>query len=251
MNERQQKIQRLVIENGEVKLSELKKTFPNVSSMTLRRDLEKLENTGEIVRIRSGAKSIAHLTRLKEEMYSERMRENVPEKLLIAKKAHRLIEQGCCVFLDSGTTVTNLANLLGSDKLFVITTAPNIALECAKNPDITVFVTGGRLNNDNLSLSGMDALSFFEKINIDIAFVVASGYSQRNSFSCGNYDESMLKKRVIEKASKVVMLMDSSKYGKNLPFTFAALSDIDFFITDDGLDREFMDELQSCNIEIL
>jgi DeoR/GlpR family transcriptional regulator of sugar metabolism len=250
MNERQEKIQTIISVNGETKLSELEQLFPDVSAMTLRRDLEKLETQGEIVRTRSGAKSIEHLARLKEEQYSQRASENIAEKKDIAQNAYQIIEQGCSVFLDSGTTVTCLAKLLTNDKLFVITTAPNIALECAKNPNITVFMTGGQLSSGNLSLSGVNALSFLDHINIDVAFMATSGFTFNNGFTCGNFDECQMKKRVIEKATKAVMLIDSTKFGKNLPFTFATLSDIDLLVTDDRINREVLEELQKQEVEV-
>ena len=243
MNERQQKIQTIISENGEAKLSELEQIFPDISTMTLRRDLEKLETLGDIVRTRAGAKSIAYLTRLKEVQYSERESESIPEKRLIAQKAYGFVTQGSSVFLDAGTTVTTLAKLLVSDRLFVVTTAPNIALECAKNPGITVFLTGGQLSSGNLSLSGINALSFLDNINIDIAFMAASGFAWSSGFTCGNFDECLLKKRVIEKAAKVYMLADSSKFGKSMPFTIAGLSDIDMLITDGDVPGDVLEEL--------
>ena len=252
MNERQEKIKALINENGEAKLSELESMFPDFSSMTIRRDLEKLESLGEVIRTRSGAKSIAHLSSLNEALFSERARENVAEKAGIAGKAHGLIVQGCSVFLDTGTTVTALAKLLKADRLSVITAAPSIALECVKNPDISVFMVGGQLSRGNLSASGINAVSFLDQVNIDIAVMATSGMTVQNGFSCGNYDESNLKRRAIEKASKVIMLMDSSKYGKSLPFTFANISDIDILITDSKINHGFLDELQKYKeIEVL
>ena len=251
MNIRQQKIKELINETGEARLSELEEMFPDYSAMTIRRDLDKLESMGEVVRTRSGAKSIAHLSRLNEPLYSERAREHIAEKSEIAKKAHGLIEQGSTVFMDAGTTVTELAKMLANDKLFVITTAPNIALECIKRPDVSVFMTGGRLSSGNLSLSGINAVGFLDQINIDIAFMAASGATLKNGFTSGNYDESQIKKRVIEKAAKVVMLADSSKYAKSLPFTFASLSDINTLITDDKMDQGFTDELRKHGVEVM
>ncbi|MCL2425479.1 MAG: DeoR/GlpR family DNA-binding transcription regulator, partial [Oscillospiraceae bacterium] len=235
MNERQQKIQSFISANGEAKLVELESLFPDISSMTLRRDLEKLELLGGIVRTRSGAKSIAYLSRLSEAQFSERENVNTAEKLSIAQIAYEYIKQESSIFLDTGTTVTGLSRLLSNDKLFIITTAPNIALECAKNPNNTVFMTGGQLSSGNLSLSGVNALSFLDNINIDVAFMGASGFNFSNGFTCGNYDECQMKKRVVEKAAQVIMLMDSSKFSKNLPFTFANLSDIDLLVTDKNI----------------
>ena len=252
MNERQEKIKEFIDENGEAKLCELEKMFPDFSSMTIRRDLEKLETLGEVIRTRSGVKSIAHLSRLNEALYSERAKENIAEKASIARIAHKLIKQRNSVFLDTGTTVTELARLLKTDKLFIITAAPNIALECIKNSEISVFMVGGKLSSGNLSVSGVNAVSFLDEINIDIAIMATSGVTKQNGFTCGNYDESQLKRRAIEKASKVIMLMDSSKYGKSLPFTFAELSDIDILVTDEKINRELVAELQKKEgIEVL
>jgi len=250
MNERQQKIQTILSENGEAKLSELEQIFPDISTMTLRRDLEKLEALGEIVRTRSGAKSIAYLSRLKEAQYSERESVNIAEKTSIAQRAYMHINQGSSVFLDAGTTVTALSRLLSNDKLFVVTTAPNIALECAKNSNITVFMTGGQLSSGNLSLSGVNALGFLDHINIDVAFMAASGFTWRNGFTCGNFDECQIKKQVIGKAQKVVMLMDSAKVGKNHPFTFAVLPDIDLLITDDKIDPDSLEEFLKLGVDV-
>ena len=244
MNERQQKIQSFISANGEAKLAELESLFPNISTMTLRRDLEKLESLGGIVRTRSGAKSIAYLSRLSEAQFSERENINTAEKISIAQTAYQQIEQESSVFLDTGTTVTGLSRLLSNDKLFIITTAPIIALECAKNQNNTVFITGGQLSSGNLSLSGVNALSFLDNINIDVAFMGASGFNFSNGFTCGNYAECQMKKRVIEKASKVIMMMDCSKFGKNMPFTFANLSDIDLLITDKNIAGEDLERIQ-------
>ena len=250
MNERQMKIQSIIGGNGEAKLSELEELFPDVSSMTLRRDLEKLEALGEIVRTRSGAKSIAYLTRLSEAQFSERESENISEKNYIAQNAYQYVKQDSSIFLDTGTTVTGLSRLLGNDKLFIITTAPNIALECAKNTDNTVFLTGGQLSSGNLSLSGVNALSFLEHINIDVAFMASSGFTFSNGFTCGNFDECQIKKRVIEKAAKVYMLMDSSKFGRGMPFTFATLPDIDLLVTDANISKGDLKRLRESGVKV-
>ena len=250
MNERQLKIQEIINETGEAKLSELGSLFPDISTMTLRRDLEKLEALGEIVRTKSGAKSIAYLSRLSEAQFSERELENITEKNFIAQIAYQYVTQESSIFLDTGTTVTCLARLLKNEKLFIITTAPNIALECAKNHDNTVFMTGGQLSSGNLSLSGVNALSFLDHINIDVAFMASSGFTFNNGFTCGSYDECQIKKRVIEKAARVLMLMDSSKLGRNMPFTFADLSDIDLLVTDGKISKDDLKKVHKSGVTV-
>ncbi len=250
MQERISKIKRYLEENGMVTLTELELMFPNISTMTLRRDLEKLEQLGDVVRTRGGAKSITHLSRIKEELYSTRASESVAEKNAIAKKALELIQEDRSIFLDSGTTTMYLSQLITDQKLFISTSAPNIALECIKNANASVYIIGGNLSRDNLSLSGINALDFFKNINIDIAFMAASGFTPQNGFTCGNYNEAQIKKHVVSKASKVVMLMDSSKIGKSMPFSFAKISDVNIVITDEKAPDEFLNEIKKYKIGV-
>lgn len=251
MQERIARIKQYVREYGEVKLCDLEKMFPDISAMTLRRDLKRLEDEGDVVRIKGGAKGISHLTRIKEEIFSKRSMENTAEKNMIAKKALEYVEEGRSIFLDSGTTIMYLAQLLGNQKLFITTNAPNIALECAKNPNATINLIGGTLSRENFSLSGMNALNFLNNINIDTAFMAASAFSFKSGFTAGDFGESEIKKRVISKANKSLVLMDSSKFGKNLPFTFAHLSDIDLLISDDEVSKDIAMHINSGKIKII
>ena len=81
--------------------------------------------------------------------------------------------------------------------------------------------------------------------------MAASGFTWGSGFTCGNFDECQMKKRVIERAAKVIMLMDSTKYGKSMPFTFATLTEIDMLITDDKIPQEVPDELLKQKIETI
>lgn len=251
MKERIAEIEGYIKKNGEAKISELSTLFPGVSEMTIRRDIERLEKTGSVIRTKGGVKSIEYISRLKEELYSKRAFENVEDKNEIARKARGLIKEGSTVFLDSGTTVAALSRLLTDEKLFIVTAAPNIAVECAMNPNASVYMTGGYLNRDNLSLSGINAESFLENINIDVAFMAASGFTVKNSFTCGNYDECNMKRHAIIRAAKSVMLIDSSKLGRGMPFTFAEMGDLHCIVTDGKADKEFIGLAKKNDIEVI
>src|SRR5690554_5901146 len=95
---RREAINTTIQTSGEVKLADLEKMFPEVSSMTLRRDLESLERQGRIIRIRGGAKSIAHLSMIKEAVYTQRQAENTPAKSVIADKAAKLATAGRSIY---------------------------------------------------------------------------------------------------------------------------------------------------------
>jgi DeoR/GlpR family transcriptional regulator of sugar metabolism len=88
-------------------------------------------------------------------------------------------------------------------------------------------------------------------INIDIAFMAASGYSPENGFTVSNFFECELKKAVIKKAKKVIMLIDSSKFNKVLAFTFGHLSDLDVLICDDKIPGHIVKKAEEAGVKVL
>ena len=234
-----------------VSLHELEIMFPNVSSMTLRRDIEYFENQGEAIKVRGGARSMKFITTSMEDTFSLRLSENPDAKEKVALAAIDLIETGRSLFLDSGTTMLKLASLLPDERLTVTTTGPNIAMELIKKNQPIVNIVGGMLNRDNISVSGNQALRQIGDINIDIAFIVPSGISAQNGLTSGNYSECELKKLVVQKARKVVILMDSSKLDKILPYTFADISDVNTIITDKALPDDMTVQAERSGCEIL
>jgi len=250
-NERISAINECIQSKGQVHLNDLQKLFPDVSAMTIRRDIDYLEEQGQVVRTRGGAKSISHLTHPKEDVYQKRAFDNIDAKNIIAKKALDFNFSEGAVYFDSGTTVTNIVKNLNSKDIFAITSAPNIAMELCRGGCDRSVLLGGNLNRDNLAVSGASAVAQIENINITTAFIGASGFSLNAGFTIGNIDESELKKAAIAKASCVVIVMDSSKLGKNLPFTFASLDDIDYLLTNKELSEEIIKAANDANVKIL
>lgn len=251
MNERQEQINKCIQKKGEVKIKELKKMFSDVSSMTLRRDLNHLEEEGHVVRVWGGAKSIKHLTGSEEEAYSSRETENIEAKMQIASKAVELIDKGRSIFLDSGTTMMCLAEALPDENLSILTSGPNIGMKVIKKHNPSVTLIGGQLNRDNISVSGVNSLSFIENINFDIAFMATSGFSLASGFTSGNFSEAELKKYVINKARKIILLMDLSKIDKSMPFTFATLEDVDTLICEDELPVDLQEVVLENEVKAL
>lgn len=251
MQNRRARILKVIRDDREASIEKLQALFPDVSSMTIRRDLEYLEQQGEVVRVKGGAKSVSMFLRRQEGSYEKREQENYDEKREIARKAARLVEGAKSIYLDPGTTVMQLAKELVTKDLFVTTSGPNIAMEMMKNPGSTVNIVGGELNRENIALAGFAALEFVDSINIELAFIAASGFSAASGFTCGNHAECLLKKRIIQKASRVVVLMDSSKDGVNLPYTFAAPSDVDVFVSDQKLDAATAEYIRTQDVTII
>ncbi|MCL2519359.1 MAG: DeoR/GlpR family DNA-binding transcription regulator [Oscillospiraceae bacterium] len=234
-----------------VSLHELEEMFPHVSSMTLRRDIEYFEVQGEAIKVRGGARSMKFITTSMEDAFNQRLHENIPAKDRIAEQAIKYIETGRSIFIDSGTTMMRLAVVIPDERLTITTTGPNIAIELLKKNQPIVNIVGGMLNRDNISVSGNQALRFLNDFNIDVAFITPSGTSLHNGLTSGNYTECELKKMVIEKARKVVVLMDASKLDKILPYTFCNLADIDIIITDKDLPEDITNEAIANDVEII
>ncbi len=253
VSERQKQIMQILEQKGEIQLKQLKEIFPDVSAMTLRRDLNSLEEEGRLIRTYGGAVSVKKVTRIagEEDAYSIRAAENVEAKMKIAKKAVTLMERGRSIFFDAGSTVMCLARLLPDESYSIITDGVNTALELIKKPRLSVVLLGGLVNRNTLSVSGPEAMSSLDSINIDLAFMAASGFSIESGFTVSNIYECELKKKLVKRAKKVILLMDVSKINKNMAFTYAGLEDIDVWVADEPLPPEVEAEAARCGVCVM
>ena len=247
---RRERVREFLRENGAATIRELSKEFPEVSLMTIHRDMDALEKEGCVMKMRGGARYVAETPR-SEAAFPIRAVENLAAKEHIAKLAVSYVEEGMSVFIDAGTTGLAIAQKLPDLPIHVFTSAPNVAMEVAGKAEPFVNLCSGLLNRRNLALSGSCSLEYFDKVNIDVAFVVASGYSPKAGFTCGKESEAQVKKCVISKAQRVVMIIDDSKFGKVLPFTFAHEADADLFLTNGPVDAAVEKHMQDNGVEIV
>lgn len=250
-NERRERIRALLREKTFVSLKELEEMFPDVSGMTIRRDIEYFEEQHEAIKVRGGARSMKYITAQSDGSIASRMAENVGTKDAIARRAAEFLETGRSIFIDSGSTMQHFVRYVPNDHFTFTTTDPAAAIELCKIGMPEVNIAGGHLDRDNRTVSGSHAEKFLNDINIDIAFLSPSGLSERSGFTVGDYSECELKRLVALKAQTVVILMDSSKTGKSLPYTFADLSDADVIITDAVLPDEITHNAEECGVRIV
>ncbi len=248
---RREQMLEFIKSKGQMSVKELIMLFSNVSSMTVHRDLDYLEKKGAIVRVHGGAKYISPDESKKEPAFSDREIANRELKRIIAGKASSLIKSGSSVYIDSGTTAAALCDCIPNTPLSIVTNSPNSAVMLSDKSFVNVMLCGGTLEKKNLALYGSAAIASLEKINIDLAFVVASGYSKDCGFTCGNEGEAAVKSFVCKKARKVALLVDSSKLDTVLPFTFAVEDDIDYFICDKAVSGELIENFKQKGIIIL
>ena len=250
-NCRRTKIKDYIDSRGEATVSELLNLCGGCSNMTLWRDLKQLEEEGSIRRTRGGAISLRLIQPDTEGLYIRRAKENIAAKRAIARKAVSLVSTGHSVFMDAGSTVMELARLLTDNHYTVITSGANIAIELSQLRSCNAICVGGQLSANTLSFSGPHADAFINSVNIETAFMATSGFSLKSGFTSGSFTEHELKRSVIAKAEQVIMLMDSSKLQRNLPFTFATLSDIDVIITEAPLPEDIARAAEQAHVRII
>ena len=247
MKDRLISLKEYIDKKGKVSLKELEKEFLAVSSMTLRRDLQRLEENNDVIRIPGGAVSVDSFLREKEVEFGSRINYKSEEKVEIAEKAAALVEPKSCVFIDGGSTTTYFARALPDDNYYVLTNSVTIAETILNKVKPTVTLLGGDLKKNNFITVGKTCRDFIEGINIQTAVMTATGFvKDSGGFTCGSQSEAEVKKAVIDKADLVIMLLDSSKVNKKTPYTFATLLDVDYMV----VDSEFPEELKQSMISM-
>ncbi len=251
MKDRLFNLKEFIDKNGKVTLHELECAFPNVSSMTLRRDLSRLEEANAVLKIPGGAISVDSVIRTKEADFAKRINFNATEKVEIAEKAVKLVQKKSCIFIDGGSTTTYFARALPDENFYVLTNAMVIAETILRKDQPTVSLLGGDLKKNNFITVGQTCLEFIDKVNIQTAVMTATGFIKDiGGFTCGNQAEAEVKRKVIEKADNVLLLIDSSKVNKKTPYTFARLHDIDCMVVDSNFSKELKQNIEELGVKV-
>lgn len=248
-NQRKSKILDILKEDGSAKVATLSKIF-KVTEVTIRQDLEKLEEEGLIVREHGGA----YLKDMADQSGNLILanQDNLDLKEAIAQKCIDFIESGDTIILDSGSTTTEIAKkLIGYKNLTVITNALNIALLLGTEPGIEVIMTGGEFKPPTLSLTGQKAADFFEGLNVQKLFLATAGISLKSGLTYPSLSDLVVKKAMINAADITYLVADHTKFGKNALASLGALSLIDYIITDAGIEKKDKEVLIENEIEVI
>ena len=247
-NIRLNKIRTYIEKKNVVTIKELQELCPDVSLMTIHRDLDTLVESGTVIKVRGGARSIRHAGDIG---FDVRLQENNAGKMAIARKALDLIQPGSSVFLDASTTNLMLARILPDMDLNIFTTGPNIAIELCRlhRPNITLCC--GTMNRKNMALSGQNTLEMLEKINLDLAFIGVSGCSADAGLTCGTESDMVLKRMLIRRARTSVVMCDQSKFSRLMPYTFADFADIDYMICDVPAPQTLEHKIKTAGVKLL
>ena len=254
--ERQELIERILAEAGRVGVHELAARF-DVTTETVRRDLDALESVGALRRVHGGAvpgerRSTAEPTVL------ERAQRRVREKRAIGSAALDLVGPTFrgSIFFDAGTTTAAVAEQLPSyldatgGRAEVVTHSLTLAPSLAAVDAVSLTVIGGRVRGITAAAVGASTVRAIEALRPDIAFIGTNGVSAGFGLSTPDPDEAAVKQAIVRAARRVVVVADSAKFGHESLVTFAGLADVDVLVTDAVPDDLLAGVLADAGVEV-
>ena len=251
---RRREIKKILFENKSMSIKDLSKMF-DISEITIRRDLIKLEKEGFISKVHGGAMTKG-LENEFNPVYSEDLKLNKSQKELIAKEAVKRINDGDGVVIESGTTCLELVyNLDDKKNLTIFTTSVPIAYELWRlslgRNDLDLNVSGGHVEAKTSMMIGNQTVNYFQNINADIAFLggpavlVDKGIIATNS----HFDKEVTLS-IMNNSKKNILLVDSSKFKKNALISVIPLTAFDEIITDSGIDSATVSKIKNLGIKL-
>ena len=246
--ERQKTILALLSKQEVISINELVEQF-DVSHMTIRRDIAILEKKVKVLSVSGGVQltQVIH----HEASHEAKAAQNSGEKEGIGKLASTLIKENSTVYLDAGTTTLEIARELAQrSDLLVVTNDFVIVNYLMQHSTIEIYHTGGRIDRENQSSIGSKVADFLEAMNIDIAFVSTSSWNLKG-ISTPSEPKVIVKKAIAKSAQTVVLVSDSSKYGKIGAFHALDIEEFNVVVTDRNLSLTVGNELQDKGIVIL
>jgi len=232
VDERRHLIAEAVIAEGAATVADLSQRF-GVSLVTIRSDLEALEQEGTLTRNRGGA--VANRVSRFTPAFQQQSSVNRDAKQAIAAAAAGRIQDGDRVILDAGSTTLYLADLLCTRRLTIAVNSVYSMNKLADAPNADLILIGGALFRPALSFTGDLAEGFLDRLHFDKAVLGINGLTERG-ISGNNAQEAGIKRKMVEQADCVIVLADASKIGIESLVRITALEDVDVLITEKPLD---------------
>lgn len=252
--QRRQEIADLVRREGELRVTDLVTRF-GVSAVTIRSDLAKLEADGSLVRDHGGATApvaggkplVTSLLRV-----DERATLNFEAKRRIGQAAASRVASGDTILLDAGTTAVEIARLVARlEPLTIVTNALNVALELGAAPGQSLILLGGAFHPKSGSTVGPLAARSLEGLAVGTLFLGTQAFDAGPGLTDSTVEIAEVKRAMIRSARRVVLVTDSSKWGRSSLHRVADLSEVDTLITDKNLPTEAREYCQQLGIELV
>jgi len=246
--ERKSKILDSLNKYGKVKVCDLSQRY-EVSEVTIRRDLQELEEDELIKRVHGGA--ILNDNTKFEPTFSEKVDKFYDEKESVGKFAASLIVNGDTIALDAGTTTLSIAKNILAKNITVLTNSLDIAYELAKKRDVEVIVTGGTLRWETRAMVGPVADNTLKNFKVDKAFIGTNGLCIINGLTTPNINEANTKREMIKIAKQTIVVCDHTKFGIVSFSKIVDLDSVDIIITDNQLENELLEKFEEKGVKII
>jgi DeoR family transcriptional regulator of aga operon len=248
VEERRQYILELAQQHGRVLVAALSRDL-DISPLTIRKDLDELQDRGIVQRTHGGA-LISNPGALFDPSLKEKEHRQAEEKQRIAIASAALVQEGQCILLDSGTTTMAIAKALKKfRRLTVITNAINIAAELSST-DLEIILTGGSLRKNSSSLVGPLAEDTLRDIHADILFLGVDGFDIDVGLTTPNLLASRVNRAMVRAATTVIAVCDSTKFSRRSLSKIVDLESIHHVITDRKLPSEIAAAIRERNIKL-
>jgi DeoR/GlpR family transcriptional regulator of sugar metabolism len=251
--ERQSSILELLSERGRIRNTELAGLL-GVTEPTVRKDVADLARHGLLHRTHGGVMALRPVL---EAELPVRVTRNADAKTAIARACLSLIDVGDAVYLDGGSTVLRIAELLVDESharrspwnVNVLTNALAVAQSLADQPGLRHTVLGGTYRPTGGCFIGPLTVADLDNFTIDVAFMGVTGLTEQG-FTVADLSEAQVKKAVVERARRVVVAMDHSKLGAA---DFAKVCDLEAVTTivTDGPNDYLVERCRDTGVELV
>jgi len=243
--ERHRLILQTLEQQGVVRVAHMAEVL-SVTEETVRRDLDKLEEDGQLMRRHGGAIPVEH-DEVENRETSHRLRErlHVDEKSAIADVALRFVHENDTIALDASSTALFLAERIPNMPLAVLTNSAPVAMALSQKPLVRVLCAGGTLSPASLSFVGPLAAEFMGRFHADKAFLSCRALDSERGLSDANDQQALVRTRMLEISDRAFVMVDHSKLGKRALFSFAPLRPEMDIITTSETDSELLDRLRA------
>ena len=233
-----------------VVVSELSRQY-SVSEETIRRDLEKLENDGYVIKSYGGAVLNEHINT--DMPFNIRKNTNVIGKQRIAEIVNGMVSDGESLMLDSSSTAVFIAKVLKEEKrnLTIITNSIEIIIELFDAPNWRVISTGGLATEGSFALVGPQTDQMLRSYHVDKAIISCKGIDMEDGMTDSNELHARNKRTMLERAKQRILAVDSSKFGHTAFTQIGNLENLSTIITDEKPVEKWLQMFEQYQIECI
>ncbi len=244
LSERERDILDILMDNRANSVAEIARML-EVSSVTVRNNLNSLADKGVVVRTWGGAAPAFH----PEIMARQRLMTEAKARIARAAAAH--VRDGDTIMIEAGTTTALVARYLyGKRDVYIVSNSNLVVPYTRTNPALRLTLVGGEFRPSSESTVGPVALEQLERYHVRLAFVGTDGFSPENGLTTHLVEGAEIVKKMAAQADQVILTADSSKYGKAGFVRVLPLERMSCIITDDGFDPSAREQLREQGLDI-